>query len=83
MGPAVVLIKANHNSLPVALRLSDSCYAKQICTVPEEDAYAVMKVLHLCAVHVVINLCFSVCHGNTSQIIHTPLQLVTAMDELL
>ena len=42
--PSVVLIKANYNSLPVALWLSDSCYAKQICTVPEEDAFAVMKV---------------------------------------
>ena len=44
----VVLIKANHLNeytiVTIALRLSDNCIAKQICTVPEEDAYAAMKV---------------------------------------
>ena len=29
----------------IVLQLSDNCYAKQLCIVPEEDAYAVMKVV--------------------------------------
>lgn len=73
-------------NVKIVLQLSDTCYAKQLCTVPEEDAYAVMKVINFacipCLFYKRCILYCSVCHGNISLNIRTLLLSVTTMDEL-
>ena len=78
--------KPLYTIVKIVLQLSDMCYAKQLCTVPEEDAYAVMKVISfVCIPCLFYRMCIlycSACHGNISLNIRTLLQLVTTMDEL-